>query len=266
MIEPISEFWTRIFDFLFQFVPRERLPGGDLVAGVLLVVGIVSATLGAKLARPAVTLAFAGAGAAIAARYGGLLGIPLPVTVVVAAILSGLLGRVAFRLWVGVLMGATLALVALGIYGSAHILPHWQTFEAARVVERALPDATQQQGSAWETTTQTFRDFWAHLKGQQADVERNTLLIAAGAGIFGLVLGLWAARFTLVVSSATCGVLLVATASYLAAQCYWPHVLESLPTHAKQVDVAVLSFLAASLVLQALLTRRRPQVEPPCAE
>jgi hypothetical protein len=48
----------------------------------------------------------------------------------------------------------------------------------------------------------------------------------------------------------------------LAVKSYWPEQWDSLPKHEATVNVAVLAFLGASLLLQTVLTRRRPKPEP----
>lgn len=269
MIEQITEFTAPLSGFIRQHAPVQDLPRTDLLLGSMLVIGVLASTLGAKLARPIVTLAFAAAGGVAAGMYGGAFDFPLPVTVILASVLAGLAGVLAFRLWVGIGAGALLALIALCIYGSGHIIPHLQTFpapEPGAVAEFTIPDVPLEQQDTWENLGHEAKRFWAHLKTQQADVERYTLLIAAAAGLFGLVIGALAVRFTLVVLTAGAGTLLVASALGLSLQSYWPQVWESLSAHATEVNVALLAFFAASLILQTLLTRRPPQAEPPAAE
>ena len=269
MIEQITEFMAPLSGFIRQHAPVQDLPRSDVLLGSMLVIGVLASTLGTKLARPIVTLTFAAAGGVAAGLYGGAFDLPLPVTVILASVLAGLAGVLAFRLWVGIGAGALLALIALSVYGSAYIIPHLQTFPApgpGAAAEYTIPDVPLEQQNTWDTLGHEAERFWAHLKTQQADVEKYTLLIAAAAGLFGLVLGVLAVRFTLVVLTAGAGTLLVSSAVGLSLQSYWPHVWESLPAHATEANVALLAFFAASLVLQTLLTRRPPQAEPPAAE
>lgn len=269
MIEQITHSWAVASGFVQQHLPGGVLPRSDLLLGSMLVIGVLASTLGAKLARPIVTLAFGGLGATLAGMYGHGLDFPLPVTIIIAAALAGMVGYLAFRLWVGVGAGGLLALIALSIYGSTHIIPHLQTFEAsqpATMDEYVIPDVPQEQQDPWKNVAATAKDFWAHLQTQQADIERDTLLIAAAAGLFGLVVGVWAVRFTLVVSTAIAGTSLLVAALSLVLQCYWPQVWESLPEHSSEVNIAVLGFLLASLILQTLLTRRPAHAEPAPAE
>ena len=196
--------------------------------------------------------------------------VPQSATIVICAVLCGVVGLLLFRLWVGVAAAVLAAAVAIGIYGSAHVLPHVKTFPTAAtqtVAEFTIPDVPAESRPATEILRQLGTDFRAHLLAQDADVEKYLLLTAAGAGAFGLLIGLLAARFTLVLSTAIVGTVLVTTALGLAAKSYWPRAIEGLPEHGREVDLAILGFFVASLILQSLLTRRPARVEPaPAAE
>lgn len=270
MIEQIVDLVTPAFQFIRQHVPTGTLPGGDLVIASLLVLGVLVSTLGAKLAKPVVTLALTGVGAGLAARYGGLLNVPLTATIVVCALVCGTIGLLLFRLWVGVAAAGLAAVIAISIYGSGHVLPHFKTFPTTAphtVGEYVIPDVPAEPRPPLDALREAAGDFRAHLVAQDADVEKYLLLTAAGAGAFGLLIGLLAARFTLVLTTALVGTVLVTTALGLAAQSYWPQAMESFPEHGREVDLAVLGFFVASLVLQSLLTRRPAKAEPaPIAE
>jgi hypothetical protein len=265
MIEQIADLLSQIAGFVRQHVPPEHLPRADLTAAGLAVAGVVLSTLGAKLARPAVTLLFAGLGVVAAGTFLVQLDLPPVARYVLAAVVFGVVGFAAFRLWVGLGTGVLLAAIAVGAYGSQRILPHWATFTEtypAVSTEYVIPDEPIADRDPWESLAQSSRDFWAHVTAQETDLERDSLLIAAVAGIFGLVLGAIAVRFTLVVSTALLGTLLVVSGLGLGLHALSPGALATLPDHPNVVTGVVLSFLAASLILQTLLTRRPPQARP----
>lgn len=265
MIHQIADFLTQFADFLRLHVPPEYLPRADLTAAGLALAGVVLSTLGAKLARPAVTLVFAGLGAVAAGTVGQQLDVPPAARYVIAVVLFAVVGFAAFRLWVGLGTAALLAAIAVGAYGSQRILPHWADFAETYPSVSAgyvIPDEPIADRDPWEGLAQCSRDFWAHVTAEQTDVERNTLLIAAVAGIFGLVLGAIAVRFTLVVSTALLGTVLLISGLGLGLHALSPGATATLPDHPNVVTGAVLSFLVASLILQTLLTRRPPKPGP----
>jgi hypothetical protein len=265
MIDQLADLLTQIAGFVRQHVPPEQLPRADLTAAGLALVGVLLSTLGAKLARPGVTLLFAGLGVVAAGTFLARLDLPPAARYVLAAVVFGVVGFAAFRLWVGLATGALLAAIAVGAYGSQRILPDWESYTetyTAASAEYVIPDEPIADRDPWESLAESSRDFWAHVTAQDTDLERNTLLIAAVAGIFGLVLGAIAVRFTLVVSTALLGTLLVVSGLGLGLHALSPEALARLPDHPKLVTGAVLGFLAASLILQTLLTRRPPQPRP----
>ncbi len=266
MIDQLGQFLAPICDFIEQHVPRDQLPSGDLVLGILLVAGVLVSTLGALLARPIVVLGLIAVGGLGAAACGHVIDAPLPLVIIGGAVAGGLAGYVLFRLWVGLAAGVLCAMIAIAVYGSFHIVPHLATFHppepAATVADFVVPDVPATERDPWLVIRDKATEFWAHLKTQQADVETYTLLAAAAAGLFGLLIGLLASRFTLVLSTALVGTVLVWSALAMALRSYWPDRWALLPTHAATVNVAVLAFFGASLLLQTVLTRRRPQAEP----
>jgi len=185
--------------------------------------------------------------------------------VIGTAALSGFVGHLLFRLWVGLATGLLCALIAVSVYGSTNIIPHLESFQTAQpatVADFVIPDVAATDRDTWQILREKGGEFWEHLQTQQADVETYALLLAAGAGFFGLLIGLLAARFTLVVATAVVGTVLVWSSFALALRSYWPEQWATLPKHEATVNVAVLSFLGASLLLQTVLTRRRPKPEP----
>jgi hypothetical protein len=262
------DFVSQFADFIRLHVPPEHLPRADLTAAGLALAGVLLSTLGAKLARPAVTLVFGGLGVLAAATFGQQLDLPPVALYVIAVVLFAVVGFAAFRLWVGLGTAALLAAIAVGAYGSQRVLPYWadfsETYPSVSSVspEYVIPDEPIADRSPWEGVAQTSRDFWAHVTAEQTDVERNTLLIAAVAGIFGLVLGSIAVRFTLVVFTALLGTGLLISGLGLGLHALSPGATATLPDHPNVVTGAALSFLVASLILQTLLTRRPPKPGP----
>ena len=258
--------------FAEQHVPAEVLSQAVPVGAALLAVGVLISVLGARLVRPVVTLAFAGAGAALAMRYAHLVDVPLPVTGLVAAVVLGGVGYALHRLWVGLLIAVVASSLALSVFGYYRIVPELPAFQetyapdvaADAAGEFALLDPSGQAEYNFRSPKTWARDFWAHLTSRQADIGGKIAVIVAGAALVGLLFGLLATRGALIACTALVGTSLVMSGVSLLVSRLAPDIHASAVGQPRLVAGAWAGLLLASLVLQALLNRRaaaRPVLE-----
>jgi len=245
-------------------VPPESLPPALPVAVGVFVLGVGFAVLGARLARPVVVILFAIVGSLIGARIGYDYQHPVPLTAVLGATALGSLAFVTFRLWVGVLAGLVLSSIALGAFGSRNIWPHLLEYDrqvAAGVIgavpaDFSIPDAGQAASRGCERMQAYASDFWEYLRQRDADVERNVGMVGIAAGICGLMLGLLAVRFTVVVFSALVGTSLVTTGLTVLGTTWAPNVHQAVTADPRIALAVVGGVFLGSVVIQTLLTRK----------
>ena len=259
--------------FAEQHVPAEVLTRVVPVGVAVVAAGVLISVLGARLVRPVLTLAFFGAGAAVAGRYANMVDIPPPVTMLLGGVLLGCFGYVLYRLWVGLLIAGVVVTVAMSVFGYYRILPEVPAFEAiaspTEVDDSAVEFALLEPGEQIEYNQRSpetwARDFWAHLTSRQADIGNKMAVIGAVAALAGLLLGLLATRGALIACTALVGTSLVMSGASLLASRLAPQIYTSALEQPRLVTGAWVGLLIASLVLQGLLNRRppaRPVLEP----
>ncbi|MCP4247382.1 MAG: hypothetical protein GY778_10080 [bacterium] len=249
-----------------QHLPAEAIPPVAPVAIVALLVGVMVAVLGARLARPVLTAGFGVAGALAALRYACMLDLPQAVTVVLASVTLSVTGYLLYRLWIGVAAGAMMAALALGVFGFYRVLPEVAPFNESypAVIAQsdeggfALLDAEQQRTYLEKSPRTWAHDFWTHLTAQQADVQRNVVVIGVAAALMGLLLGALATRPALIVCTALFGTALVGSGLAALAAALVPEQYQSALNHPVWLGGAGAVLLLASLVLQTALTRPPP--------
>jgi hypothetical protein len=176
---------TQILDqvnrFAEQHLPAEALEPVVPAAIMVVATGVVISVLGARLIRPALTAGFGVGGAVAGGQFACATGLPVPVTVVIGALIAGGVGYVLHRLWVGAGAAVVLAILAVSVFGYLRILPEVETFQPegiAATVEGAaadfeLLDPDEQEAYLDQSLGEWARGFWAHLTGQQPDVGRR---------------------------------------------------------------------------------------------
>lgn len=252
--------------FVEQHVPPDAIPPVVPVAIVILAVGVLVSVLGARLIRPLLTIGFAAAGGWLVLKQVCTCFIPQPVAAVIGAILAGGLGYFLHRLWVGIGAAVLLTTLALGVFGYFQILPEVSTFEetsptvAAREAgEFALLTPDEQRQYMERSPEKWARDFWSHVTDRQAGVQRNVALIGGIAALVGLLIGACATRFALIVSTSLLGTSLVVTGTMLLGARLCGEAYRSALDQPNLLAGAGAGLLLSSLILQALLNRRRPE-------
>ncbi len=84
---------------------------------------------------------------------------------------------------------------------------------------------------------------------------RRLALLSGCAGLFGLLLGLFAVRFTLVAVTSLVGTLMISAGAIGLAQQWQPQMYEAVLNHPQALGIAGGTFLLGSIILQTLLTR-----------
>lgn len=260
--------------FAEQHIPAEVMGQTVPLGIVILGFGVLVSVLGARLVRPVLTLALGLAGALAAYRFAHHLDVPVPVTIIVTGILVGGLGFWLHRFWVGIIVSLLASSVALSVFGYYQVLPelneyvqtHPGSITSLSIGEFTLPDPAE-QGSYSRPSPKTWaKDFWAHLTASQINVDKKIAVIGAGAAIIGLFLGLLATRGALIVCTALIGTSMVASGLTLIATTVSPEAYASALNRPQLLGGAWLGLLCASLIIQALLSRRpKPGVAAPDA-
>ena len=249
--------------FAEHHIPTEAMvPVALAVPIVMIVVGLVVAVLGAKLARPCLTTAFGVSGAIIGGISAQAMGVSVPIGVLVGVVVMGVCGFVLHRLWVGMVTCALLSAVAIGIYGSHGVLPHLADYAKVAPEAVTVHDArfttdhpTKQAIHLNPEFKQWAKDFWQDVTSQNTSLQRNLSMVAVSAGLLGLLLGLVAVRLTLVVLTSVVGTALFTSGATALAYQFQPEFYDAGLSHPHALGLACGTFLVGSLVLQALLTR-----------
>lgn len=253
--------------FITQHVPPEMLDRTVALAVLLLVAGIGLSVLGAKLARPAMTVMFGLMGAYAGVWFAREAGYPAPLGGLLGAAMVGTIGLVTFRLWVGVAVGAVLTSISLGTFSYQRMAPYLAEFEGQGMVtwspvtgatEFAVPTPEQQQDYVERPQQRWAKEFWAFVTAKDPSIPRNSRLIALGTAVTGLFLGVMAARWMLILSTSLVGTAFVVTAvATLLTRCLQGSY-QAFQDHPGPMGMAVGGFLVTSLILQTLLTRKAP--------
>ncbi len=244
-------------------LPEEAaIPVFTAAPAALVVLGLLTAVLGAKLARPSIALGFAIGGATIGAVAGQALAVSMPLCATIGAVVFGISGFVLLRLWVGVATCVLFAAIAASGYGAHRALPHLKSYSepAPAAITKpeyrfSTPEPRAQQLHLNPEFNAWLEDVYTHVTTKEMTLERNTVLSAVAAGVLGLILGLVAVRLTLIILTSVMGTAaLIAGATTLLCH-HRPGLYQAALGHPEALAIACGTFLLGSLALQALLTR-----------
>jgi hypothetical protein len=262
---------TAVLDQLLRFTVQhapDRIPTGALpVALLLLGVGVALSVVGAKFARFGLTTAFVVLGGLLGNQYAINFEFNRPISVAVGAALIGLIGFQTFRLWVGVAVAGLLSAIVLGGFSVRGMLPHLTEYVdtsapifsqpvASGEPEFMIPSPELQAAYTNRDPGVWFSDFWKFLTEHDPKIARNTQALAILTALGGLCLGLIAVRPSLIAATSLAGTgMVVAGIGTLMASSV-PSAYASVQSNPRIIGLAILAFLAASLVLQTLLMRK----------
>lgn len=252
--------------FAEQQIDPKYLSHTGAMLGVMLVVGVGLSVLGAKLARFTLTSAFVIAGGLAGTYFSRLTGVINVPCVLGGAALVGTIGFLSFRLWVGILAAVVVGVLVLGGFGASRVGPHLAQFDPESVWSAAeeggefsiplTPEA--QQAYRDRTPGDRLSALWSHLNEQDATLSRHGIAIGMAVVLAGMLIGLAAARFTLIVASSLVGTFLVVAGLGGAAMTYSPSWYQAGADKPGVLGAAMGAFLVASLIVQTLLTRNAP--------
>ncbi len=250
-----------------QHAPTEMLSRGAWVGVIFLVAGVGLSVLGAKFARFGLTSAFVVAGGLGGQMFGEEVGFPPIVCVLIGAFLVGIIAFQTFRLWVGVGAAIVFSSMVMGTFGYHRLVPHVTSFQndrAAAVVSSpqeepvafALPTPADQQAYLDRTPKEWAQSFWAYLTEQDYNTARYSQGLAVLALLTGLSMGLLAVRWALILSTSLLGTSMVTTGLATLLTQSVPDSYQAFQNNPKLVGIGIGAFLATSLVLQTMLSRK----------
>ena len=242
-----------MLELLRYHVPAEWISNAMTVAVVAGLLGLVMASSGVRIVRGVLVLAFTGGGVWAGMATNQWLGLGPWFCAICGALVFGSLGLVLYRLWVGVGLATLLTCVALSVLGHQQARPHWGEFREARLSDMILPDGgaftpptvEQQEQFNSPDPAQIFHEFGDHLAQNVPNIKRNTLLICGITALGGLLLGLLAVRFTMVLGSALVGVALLGSCAGYFLTRYQPQIMD----RAAEKPVAVLAGVGIAVLL-----------------
>ncbi len=261
--------------FVQQHAPSDALRGAVPAAMVMLVAGIALSVLGAKLAKFALTAGFVVLGGAAGSWFARTYGFHPIICVLGGALVIGIIGYQTFRLWVGVAAALVFSSFVLGTFSYKHVVPYVSQFEQRQTAAQtapaeptiespiafALPTPAEAQAYRDRTPGDWWREFWAFVSEQNANVARNTKALALVALLTGLCLGILAARWALILATSLIGTALVTTAMATLVTKSVPASYQAFQNNPSLAGIGVGGFLVTSLFLQTMLSRKSPKGE-----
>lgn len=271
-METLSQVRDQLNVLFQQHVPPVALVS---TAVTFIVIGLGMSVLGAKLARFAMTTAFALAGAVGGTLISQNWSVSAPVSILLTCITGGVIGFFFHRLWIGVATAGLFAAVAGGGFGVQSLLPSLSSYERMPSIVQmpetkgfSVPDLQTQKSYLNPEFPRWAQGFWDYAKAQDPKVAEKLSLVTAAAALVGFLVGALAVRFTLIVITALLGTAMVTSGVFALAQQYQPALVQSGFDRPQIGLLAWGVFLLGSLILQTLVTRsdKSPGPAPPRAK
>jgi hypothetical protein len=260
-IEPLLE-------LVRHHMPPELLDHALIGAGIGGVCGLILAIWGLRIFRPVLVLCFVAGGACVGMAGNQWLQLGQWFCVVCGALVFGALGFVLYRLWVGVAWAALLVSIAMGVFGYRTAWPHWDAFSEERLSHSVLPETDFQPPTADEQAeanqpdpTVVFREFGGYLTEAVPNIQRDSVAIIGLAGVLGLLMGLLAARFTVIFGTALLGVSLVGGSAWYILSEYRPDTLLQATSRPGAMWAGVGIAVLTCMAIQYFQARTRPAAQ-----
>lgn len=269
MVDSAMQNYEHLFDQLRavaeHYLPIEAGQAVLPVAVASLLIGMVLSFSGAKLLRILIVGVFIIGGGACGYALAQSFDFSEVVGIAIGAIAIGAMGFFSYRLWVGIGCAILFACIGLSIYGEQNVLPRFIEY-GDMIKARQLGGAgefnvpsPETQASYMDPDPEEFIEgFWSYLNNQDQSVRRNLLGIALGTGVLGLLLGLLATRFMLVVSTAAIGTIMTATGAVTLLVRLKPETKQVFTDYPQWAVAMFISYLIASVAVQMLTTRKVP--------
>lgn len=263
-VQPIFE---QIRLFIEQQVDPKYLTHTGAMLAAILGLGIGLSVLGAKLARFTMTCGFVILGGLAGVYFSRLTGVMAAPCVLAGAAMVGTIGFLSFRLWVGVLAAVVVGALVLGGFGAQRVKPLLADFNPNAVWSATEGEGAysipltpeDQQAYRDRTPGERLSDFWAYVNAKDATLTRHGKAIGLGAVLAGMLIGLTASRFTLILTSSVVGTFLVVAGLGGIATAYAPSIYDAGFDNPGILGAAMGAFLVASLIVQTLVTRNAPE-------
>lgn len=267
-----SEFFQQVQSVFDQLVGKDAAITVLTVVAIAAVgIGLIVSVLGAKLWRLTLTVASILVGAGIGAQVALFFEWTPLAGMAVGAIGFGLIAHKLYRIWVGITAASLFAFVAASAIGYNDILPQLKQFGPPPAVSPSVASATSanvadndsqqmatvkqwwsQQGPALDNWA---RGFWAETTSQKHNLQRNLVISVAVAGVFGLIFGIFAVRFSSVAITSLTGTVLLLAGSVFLVKSWKPDLYDNALQHPNVIGAGVGVFLLVSFALQMLLTK-----------
>jgi hypothetical protein len=225
------EMIDRIVALLETCVPAERLTEAFWPAAGCVLAGLVLMFWGARMIRGLILLACMGAGGYMGWIVAQHFGRPSAL---------GVIGMALARLWISALSAASAALVALAVYGFYQDIPT-RFGQFTRSYRQPAPTAENEfplgeRGAAMTRVAEgpgwmAYR-FAVELHRRGDPLLWSTLGWVGGAALAGLILGLVASRWAMILWTSLAGLLLMTGGSLVLVAGHWPQWHEVIAANA----------------------------------
>jgi hypothetical protein len=231
-------------------------------AALLAVFGLILALWGVRVYRAGLVVAFAGVGAWVGLAADQWLGMGRWFCLISSTLVFGALGFVLYRLWVGIGWAALLSLVAVSVLGVQQAWPQWSGFSESHLSGAAFAEAQFEVPSPAEQArfnspdpATVLKEFGSYLGQQVPGLKRNAGILAALAGVVGLLMGLLAVKLTVILASSLLGVLLLAASAGYCLSRFEPQALEQAVSQPAAVWLGMGAAILLAMAVQWLQTR-----------
>ena len=264
-MDQFADYARQLTELVHHHIPAQAIPPAVPTAVVALVFGVGICVLGAKLARWFITVFFAVGGLMAGLKISQCYGYPPPLTALIGGAAVGTVGYVLHRLWVGIFTATFLATVAFSVLSTQVVFPHLVEFDKTErevVVDEFHPGPEAAAQASWEHFDDYLERFGEYLIEREPLVKRHAALCVLGAGLLGLLMGIFLCRLTLILFSAALGMSLIGSGIAVLGSCLGMEVYQTCQQRPEMSAIALASFFLVSVVLQAALTRPEPAGPP----
>jgi MFS family permease len=267
-MSPLPDRFQTLVQFLQHNLPAEAVPPALPTGIVALLFGVTLCVLGAKLARWFVAVSFVVLGLLGGLTLSRMTGLSPLMCALFGGISAGGLGFALHRLLVGGFAAVFLAGLAFSVFSTEKVLPHLQEFERMREIPAGVQNfqpgpPSDIAASSWNQFNAYCKQFGDYLVDKEPNVRKYAIVLVLGAGLAGLLMGIFLCRLTLILFTAAFGTSLIASGLSMAGPALNVDVYSMSQNRPALSALSLGAFFVASILLQAALTR--PEMAPPVA-
>lgn len=257
---PSLDRFNTLIDFLRTNLPSEAVPPVLPTGIVALLFGVTLCVLGAKLARWFIAVSFVVIGLLTGLSISRATGLSPLMCSLFGGVAVGGVGFALHRLFVGGFAAMFLAAVALSVFSSEKVLPRFEEFRQTHAAPVEVHDfrpgpPSDMAASSWDQFRSYARSFGDYLTEKEPNIRRYAMLYVLGAGLLGLLMGIFLCRFTLILFTAAFGTSLIASGLTMAGPAFKVDVYQLSQSAPGLSALGLGAFFLASVLLQASLTR-----------